>query len=857
MRNKLLAHIISRFRWAYCQLIQLAQLRSMKPNLIDAALKKMPKTLDETYERMLSNIDEIYIDDALNFLQWLAFAQRPLTLAELAEAVAVKLSDDGNDEVETVCEEYLEDPLNILGGLVSVIPRNDDWDDVSEVSSTVSEADTIATAQSSRDSLTETSNLREITVRLAHFSVKEYLVSKRVIDSKARRFFMDRDTCDENIAQSCLAYILHYSKSVKKNKPEDVISFPLVRYAASSWHLHMSQVICPDWSRAILLLDSESSRSNWLYIYDPDDPWKEPSPSKSMGSAIYYASNLELATLVQNFLDGGADPNVQGGLYGTPLAVASYLGYYQIVKILLIAGPDLRMESGRFGYTALSRASVAGHLDVVQLLLDHEATMQAQSQPTPANQAAEKIVDGPYLADALGQAAYGGHIEIAKLLLKSGADVNAKTKRWGTVLRAAINGASSFREGRQDLFKVLLDAGAHVYAEVNSAGRNALQEAAEEGLEEVVTILLDNGAVPHDPKALCLASQRGHERVAQMLLDRGTDVNAEAEYYGNALQAASYRGQEHMVVFLIREGANVNAQCGRFGNALQAAAYGSRGLGTAPFNSTKVAQILLEEGADVDALGGRYGTALQAAASRGNLGILRLLIDSGADVHLRGGEYGTALQAAARKGHTKSVHKLLESGADSTAQVSPFGGALHAALAGGHLEVVSIILQKWSLLDKNVRDCLGRGHVHLVAAHGELHTLTQLLQNGADIAMVDNHGWTALHWAAYFGNEKKIDFLLEGGADVTKSDWQNWTAGDVALFAGYEVIAASLGHSIASSSVLNPEERPWDRCSSCGHVYSNTDLPCLTINRVSLMDGIDAKTAFGLIFGMPMNLRIG
>jgi hypothetical protein len=50
-----------------------------------------------------------------------------------------------------------------------------------------------------------------------------------------------------------------------------------------------------------------------------------------------------------------------------------------------------------------------------------------------------------------------------------------------------------------------------------------------------VKILLDANA----DIALQAASVGGHERVVQMLLEAGTNVNAQGGEYGNALQAVS------------------------------------------------------------------------------------------------------------------------------------------------------------------------------------------------------------------------------------------------------------------------------------------------------------------------------
>ncbi|KAF2856939.1 hypothetical protein T440DRAFT_438129 [Plenodomus tracheiphilus IPT5] len=79
--------------------------------------------------------------------------------------------------------------------------------------------------------------------------------------------------------------------------------------------------------------------------------------------------------------------------------------------------------------------------------------------------------------------------------------------------------------------------------------------------------------------SLMYAVKHGHCAMAELLLDKGAEANAQGGhfgnggYYGNALQAASFEGHEVVVRLLLDKGANVNAQGGHFGNALQAAAY--------------------------------------------------------------------------------------------------------------------------------------------------------------------------------------------------------------------------------------------------------------------------------------------
>lgn len=76
----------------------------------------------------------------------------------------------------------------------------------------------------------------------------------------------------------------------------------------------------------------------------------------------------------------------------------------------------------------------------------------------------------------------------------------------------------------------------------------------------------------HD--ALMAATFGGHERVVQILLAAGADVNQEGGYYGNALQVAAFVGSENIVRFLLEKGSNANQPGEYYGSALQAAIKG-------------------------------------------------------------------------------------------------------------------------------------------------------------------------------------------------------------------------------------------------------------------------------------------
>ncbi|CAI6098975.1 unnamed protein product, partial [Clonostachys chloroleuca] len=80
------------FRWVECQFSALESCPKSKRHL-DRLLTSLPRSLDETYERMFLNIDEEYVEDARRVLSLVACAKRPLTVPEVIEALAVELGD--------------------------------------------------------------------------------------------------------------------------------------------------------------------------------------------------------------------------------------------------------------------------------------------------------------------------------------------------------------------------------------------------------------------------------------------------------------------------------------------------------------------------------------------------------------------------------------------------------------------------------------------------------------------------------------------------------------------------------------------------------------------------------------------
>ncbi len=78
--------------------------------MLRKALKSLPKTLDDTYVRILCTIKAEYYSYAFKILQWLVFSVRPLSIQEAAEILAI----DEEAERGFNPEYRLEDPRDIL-----------------------------------------------------------------------------------------------------------------------------------------------------------------------------------------------------------------------------------------------------------------------------------------------------------------------------------------------------------------------------------------------------------------------------------------------------------------------------------------------------------------------------------------------------------------------------------------------------------------------------------------------------------------------------------------------------------------------------------------------------------------------
>ncbi|KAJ7108280.1 ankyrin repeat-containing domain protein [Mycena epipterygia] len=621
--SKIISNVEGMFLLAKLHIESLATKNTVKA--VRDTLQHLPKDLDQTYDEAMERINCQNEDDkqlGKLALTWVAYAKRPLSVAELREAIAID-HDTSTLDVDELLD--INTILSVSAGLIIV-----------------DEAMSI--------------------VRLIHYTTQHYFEKIQMteftsahsdIASKCFTYlsfsefshlqfkgFEQQDTIRALVGKHpLLAYsqycLIHTAKDPGLRLLAQIESF--LRKSTSwkeFWYWNTESTAAPwnygDWPSLPSLLFI-SAISNLMKITEHiliQGTYVQADSSPLCAAAFY--GHLEIVNLLLKF---GVDPNARGR-YSTALQISAYRGHESMVRLLIEKGAEVNAQGGN----ALQAAAWQGFEPMVRLLIDKGAEMNAQG----------------HIVNALQAAAYEGSEPVVRLLIEKGAEVNVQGGKYGNALQAAAS------KGHEAVVCLLIEKGADVNAQGGLYG-NTLQAAACQGSERVVQLLIEKGAEVNAQggeygNALQAAAYQGCEPVVRLLIDLGADVNAQGGPYRNALQAAASQGSEPVVQLLIENGADVNAQGGRFGNALQGAAY----QGSEP-----VVRLLIAKGAEVNAQGGRFGNALQAAAYPGSEPVVQLLINKGAEVNGEGGEYGNALQAASARGHLSVVHLLLANGADA------------------------------------------------------------------------------------------------------------------------------------------------------------------------------------------------
>ena len=343
-----------------------------------------------------------------------------------------------------------------------------------------------------------------------------------------------------------------------------------------------------------------ADREKTLHLLDRGVDWR--MPDEEGAEPIHDAALGGDSELVKMLLEMGADPNQKSQLGRTPVCEAVYTRRLGAARVLLEAGADPNVRP-HTGAPPLLEAGIRGSLQIMRLLVPYRA------DPNVTTDYGQRYT-------ALMHAAEGGDVDLVRMLVERGADIEATDvhgKR--ALMQAAVY-------SHLHVVAFLLDCGGEVNA-TDQAGHTALWWANKEN-PELIRFLLERGARVdgqgyNDRSVIATAVLRGQLDVIRSLLKSRAPLEPLNGQGQSALQAAAEAGQYAVVRLLLDEtAADVNYQDKNTGETPL--------MGAAKSGKAEMIELLLKQGADLSAYDQRKQTALHFAAGKANCGALEVLL---------------------------------------------------------------------------------------------------------------------------------------------------------------------------------------------------------------------------------------
>ncbi|XP_071037934.1 serine/threonine-protein phosphatase 6 regulatory ankyrin repeat subunit B-like [Parasteatoda tepidariorum] len=440
---------------------------------------------------------------------------------------------------------------------------------------------------------------------------------------------------------------------------------------------------------------------------------------------------------------------------------------------------DFVNAADKVGRTALHLAAAYGNFYMVKTLLNHEFRADAEDQLLGWR--------------PLRYADKDGHWETVELLLRKGAnacDICEAIKSLETYdaekpKKILLHEAA--QTGLVDLLEALIESKINMINVVDERGWSPLHYAA---YEKVANLLIKRGADieakdMYGEAPLHWAVRQENIGVVELLIKEGADV--EAKGYHNETPLFSARSKK-VFELLIAKGANINAKNSKGYTPLHSALMNER---------DEVTELLIREGADVEAKGYHNETPLFTSKSKK---AFELLITKGADINAKSSEGYTPLHCAVMKGRDEIVELLIKQGADVEAKChhneTPLFSArskkvfelliakganinakssegytpLHRALMNERDEVVELLIKEGADVEAKCH----HDETPLFSA-GSKKAFEHLIAKGANINAKSSEGYTPLHNALMKRRDEVVDLLVKEGADFEAKDYRDET----------------------------------------------------------------------------------
>ena len=461
-------------------------------------------------------------------------------------------------------------------------------------------------------------------------------------------------------------------------------------------------------------------------------------------------SKLDMAVSIDGWYLGGA----------TPLILASYLGYTNIVKTLLDNNADIKSRDDIDGSMAIHIAAGNGNNEVIEILLSKDETIINET---------DNKGNAP-----LHWASMKDKTETVKLLAEKGADLEGKDVDGWTPLHYASAFASL------QTVETIINLGANKESRAND-GNTPLSYAQR---DDIKNYLSGGENIERGNEENVINNNNEEDRTQASLLEERKEDN---------IQTATTPTPENT------ENANKDELDVKQLELLVAIKN----------NDTIAVNNLIKEGVNPNFQDEDGFSPLHRAIENNNLNLVNALLsykDIDKEIKLpnettaSNGWYlggNTPLLYASYIGNPQIVSALLEANCNIRARDDIDGATvIHIAAGNGNNEVINLLLNKDKTLINAVDNNGADTPLHWAIMKNYDSTAELLLSQGASPTQVNSSSQTPLHYAAMYGNMNAVVLLVEKyNVDKNWQDADGLTAADWAKENEYNEIVAYLGGS--------------------------------------------------------------
>lgn len=537
----------------------------------------------------------------------------------------------------------------------------------------------------------------------------------------------------------------------------------------------------------------------------------------------------------------GIEVSIDGWYLGgaTPLILASYLGYTDIVNALIEKGVDVKAKDDVDGCMAIHLAAANGKNDVINILLDVDASnindvdnrgntpLHWASMKDRADTVSLLIENGADIEakdidnwTALHYAAAFASLQTVEALVDNGADKNSLTKDGNIPVNYAKDETiktylSGGKIGREDTEEVVEEETTET--EETTENTETSETIAEDELNNELDTtqngsIVDPTVVDLDPKQLeLLIAVKNNDIIAvNALLKENVNPNfVDEEGYSPLHRAVLNNNLDVVNVLLSYKDIDTEIKLPYEASVDDWYLGGATPLLVASYTgNADIVNGLIEAGSDIRAKDDIDGAAtIHIASANGNNEVINILLNKDNTlINEADSMKDTPLHWASIKNQTDTISLLLANGADTKLTNSDGNTVLHYAAMYGDVNTVNVLLEADSSL-ASVENNEGITPIYYAIVVSDNDILSSIITNGQiDINKKDSLGYTPLHYAANYGNMEAVVLLVEEfNADKTIVNDDNFTASDIAANNSYYTIVEYLGGTVNYNNQNNTE----------------------------------------------------